>query len=88
MTLNIAQVKAMISAVEAFPLADVVAIVENPTVDSTEQVVADVIAAISVAYPQAALATFGLEAIVWAIKHPAIGAKANVDPLGRGGRRK
>jgi hypothetical protein len=87
MTITLAQIEAMISAVESFPLKDVTAIINNPDIDNTEKIIKDVISVISVAYPQAAVATYGLEAIVWIIKHPGANLNTNQDPLGRGGRR-
>lgn len=87
MTLTYSRLNAMVDAVRQFPLTDVISIIQDPTARNTEQIAEDVIAVISAAYPEAALATIGLEALIWAIQNPGVNLNTNRDPVGRGGRR-
>lgn len=87
MTITLEQIQTIVSAVEDFPLADVETALVNPNVSTTEQVLVDALGIISAAYPQAEVAAIAFEAIVWAIRNPAVNADTNKDPLGRGGRR-
>ena len=87
MSLTFSQLNAMVFAVEQFPTTDVIAAIHNLNEDNVEKIAEDVIAIIAVAYPDAALATIGLKALIWAIENPGVNLNTNDDPLERGGRR-
>ena len=70
--MTLADIAALTSAVESFPLADVQAALANPAnLGNNAQVVADVASLLAIAFPQAEPVALGFEAASFMLRFPA-----------------